>query len=167
MKNQKYQEGHPEIKNLRGHGSQNLEFFITKYSLYDSVTILLPSAQNDRVNVDGIHETGPALAEAILVNNCLQSFQLDTVTKHHELGSIVLWARLATWNYSTPAREEGSPCLSSEGVVSGQREGLGDGMRLAGFLHSGTNQQNGCLVTGLLVDRCPLAPRSGRRGKFP
>ena len=52
--------------------------------MYDSVTILLPSAQNERVKVDGIHETGPALAEAILENNCLQSFHLDTLTKHQQ-----------------------------------------------------------------------------------
>ena len=76
---------------------KNHNTFISNVSLYDSVTILLPSAQNDRVNVDGIHETGPALAEAILVNNCLHSFHLDTVTKHQQLGSIVLWARPATW----------------------------------------------------------------------
>ena len=50
--------------------------------MYDSVTILLPSAQNERVKVDGIHETGPALAEAIRVNNALQTFHLDTVTNH-------------------------------------------------------------------------------------
>ena len=100
--------------------------------------------------MDGIHETGPALAEAILENNCLQSFHLDTLTKHQQ-----------------HRREESPPCLSTGEVVSDQREGSSDGTRLAGFRHSGTNQQNGCLVTGLLVDCSPLGPISGRRGKFP
>ena len=66
--------------------------------------------------------------------------------------------------YNCLPREGFPPCLSCEGVAPGQREGRVAGLRLAGFLHSGTNQQKGCLVTGLLVDCCPLGPISGRRG---